>query len=53
MAYGWREAMSAQEFPGKLVVVASARSALLELLLAASRIAQCLDGALLCHAWGL
>lgn len=37
--------MSAQEFLGKLMVVASARSALLELLLTASRIVQCLDGA--------
>lgn len=44
--------MSVQEFPGKLVVVARVRSALLELLLAASRIVQHLDGARLCHAWG-
>ena len=50
MACGRQEAMSAQEHPEKLMVVANARSALLELLLAASGIAQRLDGAMLCHA---
>lgn len=48
---GWLKA--GRQFPGELVVVASVRSALLELLLAASRIAQRLDRARLCHAWGL
>lgn len=41
------------KFPEKLMVVASARSALLELLLTANRIVQCLDRAMLHHAWGL
>lgn len=53
MACGWQEAMSAQEHPKKLMVFGDARSALLELLLAASGIAQCPDGAMLRHAWGL
>lgn len=53
MACGCREAMSAQEHPKKLAVVANARSALLELLLAASGIAQRPVGAMLRHAWGL
>lgn len=52
MACGWQEAMSAQEHPKKLAVVAIASSALLKLLLTASGIAQCLDRAMLHNAWG-
>lgn len=37
MACGWWEAMPAQESPEKVTVVTDARSALLELLLAAPR----------------
>lgn len=53
VASGWWEAVSSQEPSKKLPMDADARSALLELLLAASGIAQCPDGAMLCHAWGL
>lgn len=41
------------ECPEKLPAFADARSALLELLLAASGIAQRQVGGMLCHAWGL